>query len=302
MQYRNSSYSNETFNTYWFEKNLQGDIVAVYNENGTKLVSYTYDAWGKVTTTYHNSGAYTAAQYNSFRYRGYYYDTELGFYYLNSRYYDPETSRVISADTYLGANADINSYNQFAYCSNNPIRYIDPSGEFILSLVIACAIVGVAAGFGITAYTDYVDDGEVFNGSVGVEDYVANTIVGGLAGAAAGYVAPSIWTFLSSSFTMTTTAFVGEAATAVTVTGAQIVGAGLALGSIVFFANRSGKEMSSGKPSWVNKNMVDFGKSAQQNAKDILNNKYGPGNWKEGPGTEYNKIVKWIVRKIFYRK
>ena len=107
MQYRNSSYSNETFNTYWFEKNLQGDIVAVYNEGGTKLVSYTYDAWGNVTTTYHNSGASTAAQYNPFRYRGYYYDTELGFYYLNSRYYDPEIGRFLNADKFVNANGDI---------------------------------------------------------------------------------------------------------------------------------------------------------------------------------------------------
>ena len=102
MQYRNSSYSNETFNTYWFE-----DIIAVYNEGGTKLVSYTYDAWGNVTTTYHNSGASTAAQYNPFRYRGYYYDSELGFYYLNSRYYDPETGRFLNADKFVNANGDI---------------------------------------------------------------------------------------------------------------------------------------------------------------------------------------------------
>ena len=107
MQYRNSSYSNETFNTYWFEKNLQGDIVAVYNEGGTKLVSYTYDAWGNVTTTYHNGGASTAVQYNPFRYRGYYYDSELGFYYLNSRYYDPETGRFVSAGGFVNANGDI---------------------------------------------------------------------------------------------------------------------------------------------------------------------------------------------------
>ncbi len=70
MQYRNSSYASGAFDTFWFEKNLQGDIIAVYNENGTKLVSYTYDAWGNVTTTYHNSGASTAVQYNPFRYIG----------------------------------------------------------------------------------------------------------------------------------------------------------------------------------------------------------------------------------------
>ena len=58
--------------------------------------------------------------------------------------------------------------------------------------------------------------------------------------------------------------------------------------------------MSSEHPIWVNKNMVNPKLSAQQNAKRILVNKYGQGNWKQGPKTEYNQIVKWIARKLFY--
>ena len=54
MQYRTSSMNEGVFYTFWFEKNLQGDIIAVYNESGTKLISYTYDAWGNVTQTVHN--------------------------------------------------------------------------------------------------------------------------------------------------------------------------------------------------------------------------------------------------------
>ena len=86
MQYRNTSYAEGVFDTYWFEKNLQGDIVAVYNQAGTKLIAYTYDAWGNASITYSNGGASTTATYNPFRYRGYYFDSESGFYYLNSRY------------------------------------------------------------------------------------------------------------------------------------------------------------------------------------------------------------------------
>ena len=68
--------------------------------------------------------------YNPFRYRGYYYDIETGLYYLNSRYYDPEIGRFISPDdiSYLGANGDLISYNLYAYCSNNPVNYQDPTG------------------------------------------------------------------------------------------------------------------------------------------------------------------------------
>ena len=80
MQYRNTSCAEGSYDTYWFEKNLQGDIVAVYSETGTKLIAYTYDAWGNFSTTYYNGSASTTATYNPFRYRGYYYDVELGFY------------------------------------------------------------------------------------------------------------------------------------------------------------------------------------------------------------------------------
>ena len=99
---------------------MQGDIVAVYSETGTKLIAYTYDAWGNFSTTYYNGGASTAATYNPFRYRGYYYDTETGFYYLNSRYYDPAIGRFINPDdvSLLGANGDFASLNLYAHNSS----------------------------------------------------------------------------------------------------------------------------------------------------------------------------------------
>ncbi len=78
MRYRTPAMAANTFQNFFFEKNLQGDIVAVYNETGTKVISYTYDAWGRVVETVHSStGTNAYAQYNPFRYRGYYYDTEV---------------------------------------------------------------------------------------------------------------------------------------------------------------------------------------------------------------------------------
>ena len=129
MQYRTNSMAEGTFYTYLFEKNLQGDIIAVYNTSGTKLISYYYDAWGKFVKTTHNlSGTNVGAQYNPFLYRGYYYDTELDFYYLQSRYYDPEVGRFINADGYVSTGQDILGYNMYIYCGNNPINRIDISG------------------------------------------------------------------------------------------------------------------------------------------------------------------------------
>ena len=145
FKYRDNTYTADTWDVYWYEKNLQGDIVAVYNASGVKLISYIYDAWGNFTTQYHNGGASTTAIYNSYTYRGYYYDSDLGFYYLQSRYYDPVICRFINADdiSYLGANNDFTSYNLHAYCGNNPVNYVDPTGEIYLGIIFP-ALVTVA--------------------------------------------------------------------------------------------------------------------------------------------------------------
>ena len=63
---------------------------------------------------------------------------------------------------------------------------------------------------------------------------------------------------------------------------------------------RSGKEKADDKPSWVSLNDVDRNKTPQQNARELLDQKYGAGNWKTGPASEYNMIVKWIARSILY--
>ena len=95
---------------------------------GVKLVSYVYDAWGNFTVSYHNGGENTYAANNPYRYRGYYYDIDLGLYYLNSRYYDSNTGRFISADEYVYTGQALLGANMFAYCLNNPVNYIDDEG------------------------------------------------------------------------------------------------------------------------------------------------------------------------------
>ena len=90
---------------------------------------------------------------NPFRYRGYYYDTETGFYYLNSRYYDPEVGRFINADGYVQTpNGDATSTNMFAYCKNNAVNAIDSTGMWAVGIGLnanATAFFGVLIGIGI---------------------------------------------------------------------------------------------------------------------------------------------------------
>ena len=119
---------------YWYDKNLQGDVVGIRNASGTLVAQYVYDAWGNHRQITDGSGNDVSdnpnhiANINPFRYRGYYYDTETGWYYLNTRYYDPNVGRFLSPDTILGANGGLLGYNLYAYCNNNPVMFVDPSG------------------------------------------------------------------------------------------------------------------------------------------------------------------------------
>ena len=97
------------------------------NTHGTSVVSYTYDAWGKLLAT-GGDLATTLGVHNPLRYRGYVYDTETGLYYLQSRYYDPEVGRFINSDILVSTGQGLLGNNMFAYCLNNPVKYVDIAG------------------------------------------------------------------------------------------------------------------------------------------------------------------------------
>ena len=238
-KYHAASLHEDAWEYYWYEKNLHGDIVAVYADGGAKLISYVYDAWGNVTVTYTNGGASTTATKNPFKYRGYYYDSDLGLYYLQTRYYDSNTGRFISPDdvSYLGANGDLLSYNLYAYCSNNPVMYVDPTGEFFISLsalligALVGAVIGGGISFGSTVYDDYKDDGEIFNGSISAREYFANTAGGFIAGAGIG-VCTTLGGGLGASIIAGETLSVAGVALSGTTSLALSVGSAFATGSL----------------------------------------------------------------------
>ncbi len=118
---------------YFYRRDAQGNIIAILDEDGALVVRYIYDAWGNHAVVDANGNDIENMSHigvvNPFRYRGYYYDVETGFYYLKSRYYDPETGRFISQDlTEYASNNTVNGLNLYCYCLNNPIKYVDFSG------------------------------------------------------------------------------------------------------------------------------------------------------------------------------
>jgi len=123
--------------SYYYVTNLQGDVVALMNANHEIVAEYLYDAWGNILSVTNGNGyelspsSYHIANFNPLRYRGYVYDNETGFYYLQSRYYDPVVGRFVSIDnTVSGVNGPIIGYNLFAYGFNNPTNLDDSSGNW----------------------------------------------------------------------------------------------------------------------------------------------------------------------------
>ena len=126
---------------YYYVTNLQGDIVAILDDEGALAAEYTYDAWGNpISQATSGIGAL-----NPLRYRGYVWDAETQLYYLQSRYYDPEIGRFINADGLLATGQGVLGNNMFAYCGNNPVNCKDPTGQFGIGALIFAAVVATCA-------------------------------------------------------------------------------------------------------------------------------------------------------------
>ncbi|MDE5974165.1 MAG: RHS repeat-associated core domain-containing protein, partial [Eubacterium sp.] len=113
--------------------NSRGDVEALYSASGNLVAKYVYDSWGNtISVTDANGKAITSKSHignvNPIRYRGYYFDSETGFYYLQSRYYNPTIGRFLNADIYCDTGTGLLGTNMFAYCENNPINSLDSNG------------------------------------------------------------------------------------------------------------------------------------------------------------------------------
>jgi len=175
-----------TFNgvEYIYERNIQGDVLRIYQKDNLTLVAeYHYDAYGNHEVINYTDD--TIGDINPFRYRGYYFDSETGWYYLNARYYSPTMSRFISSDELSildKTKSQINGLNLYMYCGDNPVMNVDPSGHFIFSLL--AVVIGTAIGATVSAATNIVSQG-IQNGweNINWEEVALSAVIGGIGGA-----------------------------------------------------------------------------------------------------------------------
>ena len=175
---------NGSENVYYYHRNLQGDVIGIYDTNGTKVVEYAYDAWGNCSTTSATTN-YVLASANPIRYRGYYFDVETSWYFLNARYYNPDWRRFISPDStsYIDPETP-NGLNLYCYCGNDPVNYCDQSGHeaewikwliggiaftgaVVLTLVSGGSLAPVFIGMGVSILSSALIEGAIsaYNGN-----------------------------------------------------------------------------------------------------------------------------------------
>ena len=167
---------------YFYVTNLQGDIVAILNASGTKVVSYEYDAWGKLTDSEIIPASATDVYlaFNPLRYRGYVFDLDTGLYYLQSRYYNPEVGRFLNADAFPSTGQGLTGNNMFAYCGNNPISRADTQGT-LWHVAFGAILGGVISG--VSKAWECIKDGD------SIEEIIKQTLVSTACGAVGGALA-----------------------------------------------------------------------------------------------------------------
>ena len=148
---------------YYYVRNGQGDIVRLIDGSNNTVVEYAYDSWGKQLSCT-GSLASTLGTQNPFRYRGYIYDPETALYYLQTRYYDPETARFINADIYVSTGQGVLGHNMYAYCMNNPANMLDSEGTVGLALFIG-GLIATAVGAVVGGMRSAAEGGSFWEGA-----------------------------------------------------------------------------------------------------------------------------------------
>ena len=179
---------------YFYQTNLQGDIIGIVDSKGSQVVVYRYDAWGEVLVSSDASG-FGLAKINPLRYRGYYYDQETGLYYLQTRYYDPKVRRFLNADDASVLTKDpeqLTEKNLYAYCDDNPVMYRDDAGMFVIT--------AAQVGLGVLGMVTNVATCYIAAKATGQEFGIGDLVIAAAAGFVGGMIENNFCATLVSAF------------------------------------------------------------------------------------------------------
>ncbi|WP_346962526.1 RHS repeat-associated core domain-containing protein [Clostridium sp.] len=164
---------------------------------GKQVVSYTYDTWGKLISI---TGDKALGEKNPYRYRGYRYDTETGYYYLQSRYYNPEWGRFLNADVLISTGHGLIGNNIFAYCLNNPTSNKDDNG-FLCSSITDGATTSKYTKTTSNNNSGFSYKNSVISGAINVGTAVADYAIGSkIASKLSGFTKYKEWTYNPSNY------------------------------------------------------------------------------------------------------
>ena len=161
--------------TYYYLYNGHGDVVQITDVSGVIKNTYDYDVWGNFISKHETIE-------NPFTYFGQTYDETTGLYYLRARYYDPETGRFTQQDP-----AE-DGYNWYVYGNQNPVVYVDYTGE---SVILTCVILGAVIGFTVGGVTGGVLSLNNY-GYVKWQWVAGGALLGGVSGAFVGWGAGAV--------------------------------------------------------------------------------------------------------------
>ena len=162
--------------TYCIETDHLGSITGLYNQNGTKVFSASYDVWGRRTV---GSGSITFDR----GFTGHEHLDQLGLIDMNGRMYDPLLGRFLSPDPFVQSPSDPQNYNRYSYCLNNPLKYTDPSGEILIESLIFGALLTANINVGLQGLKGNI------NNCADVFKYYSTGLLAGAAGIYVGNVA-----------------------------------------------------------------------------------------------------------------
>ncbi|QQR84148.1 RHS repeat-associated core domain-containing protein [Candidatus Peregrinibacteria bacterium] len=146
-----------------------GSTLVMTDASGNDIKQMEYAPFGEVM------GASGPGD-TKYQFTGQEYDPESELVYMNARYYSPSLGRFIQKDPVVGYEGNALSWNPYVYANNNPLRYNDPTGEFlhIIAGALGGAVIGVAGQL----------VGDLLSGNgFEIENYIGAAVGGAVTGA-----------------------------------------------------------------------------------------------------------------------